>query len=81
MKIATEIGSASRFGGYESAVELIGGAGFNAWDFSFFNFARYDYQNRCIKDTDDPFRGVNYLAHARELAAVARRLADMLESA
>ncbi len=48
MKPATEIGSASRFGGYERAVDLIGGAGFDAWDLSFFNLVRYDYKNRCI---------------------------------
>ena len=32
MKISTEIGSAAKLVGYERAIELVGKAGFDAWD-------------------------------------------------
>ena len=37
MKISTEIGSAAKLVGYERAIELVGKAGFDAWDFSMFD--------------------------------------------
>ena len=70
MRISTDLGSASRFGGYEKGVELIGRAGFDAWDLSMFNLARYDWKNGCIKDSDDVLRGPQYLKKARELKQI-----------
>lgn len=70
MKIATEIGSALRFGGYEKAVELVGRAGFDGWDLSLFRMARYSSAEKCILDSDDPFHGPSYLAKARELKSI-----------
>ena len=70
MKISTELGSASRFGGYEKGVELIGRAGFDAWDLSLFNLARYDWKSGVIKESDDVFRGPSYLLKARELKSI-----------
>lgn len=70
MKISTELGSASRFGGYEKGLELIGRAGFDAWDLSLFNLARYDWKNGVIKDSDDVLRGPSYLAKVRDLRRI-----------
>ena len=42
MKTSTEIGSAARLLGEERAVELIGRAGFDAWDFSLYNMWKWD---------------------------------------
>lgn len=45
MKISTEIGSISRHVGYEKAIEYVAKAGFDAFDLSMFDMARYDWEN------------------------------------
>ena len=70
MKISTEISSISEITGEEKAVELVGKAGFDAWDFSMFSMARYDRQNKCLKENDHPLAGNNYLAFARRLKQI-----------
>ena len=41
-KTSTEIGSISKIVGEEKAVELVGKAGFDAWDLSMFRMVDYD---------------------------------------
>ena len=70
MKTSTEIASASRLIGEEKAVELIGKAGFDAWDFSMFVMAVYDWGNKCLKLNDHPLAGNDYLKFARRLKQI-----------
>ena len=70
MKISTEIQSAARIIGEERAIELYGKAGFDAWDFSMFNMARFDWTNKCVIENGHPLRSDNYLAYARKLKLI-----------
>ena len=70
MKISTEIHSASRIIGEERAIELYGKAGFDAWDFSMFSMARFDWANKCVIENGHPLRSDNYLAYARKLKLI-----------
>jgi len=57
MKISTEIESSVKVIGEEKAVEFVAKAGFDAWDFSMFEMARFDWVNKCLKATDHPLAG------------------------
>ena len=70
MKTSTEIGSASKIVGEEKAVEYVAKAGFDAWDFSMFAMAQYDYSTQTVADTDHPLRGADYLKFARRLRRI-----------
>ena len=70
MKISTEIYSTARVVGEQKAVELIGKAGFDAWDFSMFEMARWDWANKRIMDTPHPLKSADYLKFARELKSI-----------
>ncbi len=70
MKISTEIDSASALVGEHKAVELIAKAGFDAWDFSMFKMAKYNYQEKCLMPNDHPLASANYLKFARELKKI-----------
>lgn len=70
MKISTEIGSASRIVGEHKAVELIAKAGFDAWDFSMFAMAQYDWDNHTVMENGHPLRSGDYLKFARELKKI-----------
>ena len=70
MKISTEIDSAARLVGQEKAVEYLARGGFDAWDFSLFEMCPYSWARQCVKDTDHPLAGKNYLAHARKLKKI-----------
>ncbi len=70
MRISTEIQSAANLVGEKKAVELVGKAGFDAWDFSLFDLCRYDRPNRCAMVTGHPLTGPNYLKYARELKQI-----------
>ena len=72
MKTSTEINSASRIVGEFKAVELIGKAGFDAWDFSLFNMGRYDWANGKIIDNPHPLNGNEYVKFARELKNIGQ---------
>lgn len=67
MKISTEIDSIALNIGQEKAVQLVGEAGFDAWDFSLFNMAKMDWSTRRICDTDHPLRVGDPLKVARTL--------------
>ena len=70
MKISTEIQTTANHVGFEKAVELVGKAGFDAWDFSMFDMARYDWKEKKMKSLDNPMTGDNYLAFARKLKQI-----------
>lgn len=68
--ISTEIGSAALHVGEEKAIELYAKAGFDAWDFSMFSMARYNYSTKQIIETEHPLRSENYAAFAKKLRKV-----------
>lgn len=70
MKTSTEIGSIARYTGEEKAVELVGKAGFDAWDFSMLNMAIYDWGKKRIQDIPHPLNQSQYLKFARELKKI-----------
>ena len=68
MKTSTEIGSIAAYVGEAKAVEIVGKAGFDAWDFSMVdNMAIYDWENNRIKDAPHPLNQSEYLKFVREL--------------
>lgn len=67
MKTSTEIASAATLIGEEKAVEYIAKAGFDAWDFSMFEMARYNKNRDGITESDHPLFKSDYLAFARRL--------------
>lgn len=70
MKISTEICSSARILGEEKAIEYIAKAGFDAWDFSMFDMARYDGEKGYLVGTSHPLSGNEYLKFARRLKQI-----------
>ena len=70
MKTSTETGSIAQYVGEEKAVELIGKAGFDAWDFSMMDMAVYDWETNKIKDVPHPLNQSQYLKFVRELKKI-----------
>lgn len=70
MKISTEINSAAKRIGEEKTVELVAKAGFDAFDLSMFEMARFDWDKKCLKPNSNPFAGNDYLAFARKLKQI-----------
>lgn len=70
-KTSTEINSAARIIGEERAIEYIAKAGFDAYDLSMFEMARYDKSSGTLACTGHPLSGREYLAFARRLKHVA----------
>ena len=70
MKISTEISSCAKHVGEAKAIELYAKAGFDAWDFSMFAMASYDWDTDKTTVSNHPLNGPNYLAFARELKQV-----------
>ena len=56
--------------GEEKAVLYVAQAGFDAWDFSMFEMAQYDWKNGRLLDTDHPLQKSNYLSFAKELRKI-----------
>lgn len=71
MKISTEIGSAAKLVGEKKAVELVGKAGFDAWDLSLFDIARYDRVNGCFFDTGHHYTTPECIKYVKELRNIA----------
>ena len=74
MLVSTEIGSSSRVVGEHKAVELVAKAGFDAWDFSMFDMARWDRDRNCVLDNGHPLRSSEYLKFARELRHIGEEM-------
>ncbi len=72
--ISTEIASAARIIGEEKAIELYAKAGFDAWDFSMFAMARYNYSTGTLLDSDHPLASANYAQFAKRLRSVGEAL-------
>ena len=70
MKISTEIGSATKITGEEKAVEYIGKAGFDAWDFSMYNMCSFDFNTNKVITNPHPLNGNEYLKFARKLKQI-----------
>lgn len=70
MKTSTEINSSAKILGEERAVEYIAKAGFDAWDFSMFKMAEWDWVTDRIIDSNHPLRGNHYLEFARQLKKI-----------
>lgn len=70
MKISTEIASAAHIIGEERAIELYAKAGFDAWDFSMFDMAMYDWKNKCLIESTHPLSGGGYAEFAKKLRKI-----------
>jgi len=70
MKISTEIASIAKHVGEEKAVYMVAKAGFDAFDFSMFDMAQYDWGKRCIIHSEHPLQSKNYLDFARKLKKI-----------
>ncbi len=70
MLTSTEIGEISKVIGEERAVELVAKAGFSAWDFSMFNMARYNRDNKVIEFTNHPLASHNYVEFSKKLRRI-----------
>ena len=70
MKTSTEIGSIAKLVGERKAVELVGKAGFDAWDFSLGGMGDWDWERKVIKDIPHPLKESQYLEFARELKKI-----------
>ena len=70
MKTSTEINSIAKIIGEERAVEALGKAGFDAWDFSMFQMCQRDRATNTLLPTDHPLSTPNYLAFARKLKQI-----------
>ena len=67
MKISTEIGALARLVGEEESIRMFAAAGFEAWDFSMFNMAKYNYSEKQIIKGDHPLQIGDYRAYAKRL--------------
>ena len=70
MKISTEIASIAEIVGARKAVELCAKAGFDGWDFSMFDMARYDWRTDSLIPSNHPLTGNERLKFARELRKI-----------
>ena len=72
MKISTEIDSIAKFVGEEKGVEMVAKAGFDAWDFSMFNMARWNGGTKCIEPEtlNHVLRVGDYIAFSKKLRQI-----------
>ena len=70
MKISTQTEVGEIKIGTEKTVEYIAKAGFDAWDFSMFSMAQYDWNNKRLFESDHPLKGSEYLKFARKLKKI-----------
>jgi len=70
MKISTEIHSAEKLVGTEKAIELVAKAGFDCWDFSLFDMARFEKGSYHVIDSDHPLHTSNYATYAKKLRQI-----------
>ncbi len=70
MKTSTELGSPKRLVGEERAIELIAQAGFDAWDYTMTDMAKFDWRTDRILPSTSPLLNSDYLAFARKLRRV-----------
>ena len=68
MLTSTEINSGAKIIGEEKMVMLVAKAGFDAFDFSMFEMARYNWSTGSVFESDHPLRSANYLALQENLS-------------
>ena len=73
-KVSTEIGSFAPIVSEHKAVELVAKAGFDAWDFTMCDMARWDWANNCLLENNHPLRSDGYLKFTRELRHIGEEL-------
>lgn len=71
MKISTEIHSIQKHIGYEKAIEYVAKAGFDAFDFSMFEMARFDWKKNELAKSTSPLSGNQYLSYVKNLRKIA----------
>ena len=71
MKISTETESARRHVSNEKAIEYIAKAGFDAFDFSMFEMARYNWSTGELIIGDSPLNGDGYLKYIHTIKKIA----------
>lgn len=71
MKISTETNSIAKIVGHERAVEYIAKAGFDAFDFSLFEMAEFDWKSKCVIENNSPLRTSDYLEFVKRIKKVA----------
>ena len=70
MKISSEINSSAKFIGEQKTLEIMGKAGFDAWDLSMFRMVNYDWANgRCLP-SNHPLAGNEYIKFVRLLKRI-----------
>lgn len=74
MKISTETGSISDILGHQCALEYIARAGFDAYDFSMFEMAKFLWKSHTIMDTKSPLRESGYLDYIRDIKKLGESL-------
>lgn len=70
MKISTEIESAAHIVGEEKALQYLGKAGFDAWDFSMFSMWKFDWAAGTYAKTSHPLSSDQYLSFAKKLKRI-----------
>lgn len=70
-RLSTETGSAARLVGEKRAIEYIARAGFDAYDFTMLEMAKYDKKNAVAIDTGHPLASREYLSFVKELKKTA----------
>ena len=70
MKTSTELHSIAKFVGDEKSIELIAKAGFDCWDFSLFDMARFEKGTLHILDSDHPLHTSDYSTYAKKLRKI-----------
>ena len=73
MIISTEIGSVAARIGEEAAIAAVAAAGFDAFDYTLDEVARYDWNTRTLAESGHPFRSDEYLAYAKRMRAFAEQ--------
>lgn len=73
MKTSTEIGSLFGCVTPEKAVQIVGEAGFDAWDFTMHTFVSYDRVSGTVTEIDERFCSDGYIEFAKGLRLVGER--------
>lgn len=72
-KTSTEIKSLAKFVGYEKAIEMLGQAGFECWDFSLFDMISYNWETHELKPGFLPLMGNDYKEYVLNLKKIGEK--------
>ena len=71
MKTSTEINSICALVPHEKAIEYVAKAGFDCYDFSMFEMARYDWEKEAVKESNSPLVKDDYMKFVKRIKQVA----------